>query len=177
MPGQITFLTGASGSGKSLLLRALVDLQPFRGDIWLQGEAVNSMSPMAWRRQVGLLPAESHWWFDSVGAHFQTWPTEALKQLGLDYLTPEHSVADCSTGERQRLALLRLLQNSPQVVLLDEPTAALDLQSTLAVESRLSDYCREQQAALLWVSHTQEQLERLADHHYHLQDGQLEWRF
>ncbi len=69
-PGELVLLSGASGSGKSLLLRAVADLDPHGGEVWLDGIARSSLPAPDWRRMVGLLPAESHWWGDAVRDHF-----------------------------------------------------------------------------------------------------------
>ncbi|MDX1335484.1 MAG: ATP-binding cassette domain-containing protein, partial [Gammaproteobacteria bacterium] len=70
-------------------------------------------------------------------------------------------VSRLSSGERQRLALLRMLENSPRVLLLDEPTANLDRENTLLVENMIARYVQDHEAAAVWVSHDAEQQERL----------------
>ncbi|HRY16157.1 MAG TPA: ABC transporter ATP-binding protein, partial [Candidatus Competibacteraceae bacterium] len=60
--GEQVFLSGVSGSGKSLLLRAIADLDPHSGEVWLDDQPRSRLSPPEWRRRVGLLPTESHWW-------------------------------------------------------------------------------------------------------------------
>jgi ABC-type bacteriocin/lantibiotic exporter with double-glycine peptidase domain len=71
-------IVGASGSGKSLFLRALADLDPHRGAIFLDDTACAEIPAPQWRRRVGLLPAESQWWFDEVSAHFPEGAGERL---------------------------------------------------------------------------------------------------
>ena len=61
---------GPSGSGKSLLLRVLADLDPHDGDVLFDEKSINDYKPCEWRKKVALLPSESQWWFDSVGEHF-----------------------------------------------------------------------------------------------------------
>ena len=61
------------------------------------------------------------------------------------------------------LALLRLLANRPRVLLLDEPTANLDPDNIRRVEQLVKEYLAEQQAACLWVTHTRDQIARIAD--------------
>jgi putative ABC transport system ATP-binding protein len=68
-PGELVFVSGPSGSGKSLLLRAVADLDPHEGEVWLGEEPRSRIAPSNWRRRVGLLPAEAFWWAESVGEH------------------------------------------------------------------------------------------------------------
>ena len=82
-------------------------------------------------------------------------------------------MARCSTGERQRLALLRTLMRQPAALLLDEPTGNLDEDSTARVEALLDDYRRAHDAALLWVSHDPRQAARVAQRRFVLVDGRL----
>jgi hypothetical protein len=82
--------------------------------------------------------------------------------------------ARCSTGEKQRLALLRSLMQGPAVLLLDEPTGNLDQDSTRRVEALLDDYRQQQSAALLWVTHDPEQIRRVARRSFTLRNGLLE---
>jgi len=168
-------LSGPSGAGKSLLLRAMVDLIPHEGDILLGGEACSQTRPCQWRRWVGLLPAESQWWYERVGDHFrQAVPGSWLEQLGFTHEVMDWSVSRCSTGEKQRLALLRLLLNEPRALLLDEPTASLDVQSSQGVEQLIKTYQQQHQAPVLWVSHDPRQIERVAQRHFVFKQGVLQ---
>lgn len=88
--------------------------------------------------------------------------------MQLDFDTYQRGPHETSTGERQRFALLRLLENKPRVLLLDEPTAALDEKNTLAVETLLLNYLKNHQAAAIWVSHDPEQLQRVATKRLHI---------
>lgn len=158
--GQRVGLSGPSGSGKTLLLRAIADLDPHQGQMWLDGVSADAIAVHQWRRQVGLLPAESAWWHDTVGPHFTHIVDSWFAQLGFTLDVLKWQIARLSSGERQRLALLRLLMLKPKVLLLDEPTANLDVKSIGRVERLLDTYCLEHQPVVIWVSHDQEQLNR-----------------
>ena len=127
-----------------------------------------SIDAATWRRRVGMLPAESQWWFDTVGRHFAEVNEERLARLGFEKETMNWSVSRLSTGERQRLALLRLLENRPQALLLDEPTASLDVSNVGEVEQIIREYRQTHAAPVLWVSHDPEQAKRVADRRYEI---------
>lgn len=172
--GECAVLTGASGSGKSLLLRAIADLDPNEGDIRL-GELLRSqMSAPQWRRQVIYVAAESGWWADRVGEHFHE-PAAARAQLDALRLPADclqWPVSRLSTGEKQRLALLRALVLQPSVLLLDEPTAALDADAIASVETVLQDALKRG-VALLLVTHDEAQARRLAQRRLRIVNGHM----
>lgn len=173
--GDIAVMSGPSGSGKTRLLRALADLDAHSGEVWLEGRHYLSFHPSEWRRRVGFLPTESHWWRKDPMAHFDTPPNgDTLKRLKLDPGVLKRPIAQLSTGERQRLALLRLLQNAPRVLLLDEPTGSLDADSAARVETEVKRYLKENDAAAIWVSHDEAQARRLASRRYLMRGGKLE---
>lgn len=173
-PGECVSLAGPSGSGKSVLLRAIADLDPHQGEVYLGGEPCSAMAAHSWRRRVGLLPAESHWWGERVGEHFAESDEALLQALGFSADVMGWEVSRCSTGERERLALLRLLQNDPEVLLLDEPTASLDAENVGRVETLLLRLCEERQLPILWVSHDAAQAARVASRRFILSEGQLQ---
>jgi ABC-type iron transport system FetAB ATPase subunit len=173
MDGECVALSGASGTGKTLLLRAIADLDAHEGEVTLDGSDCKTMRAHEWRHRVGLLPAESQWWGERIGDHFTTVDEGLLKGLGFDREVMSWEVARCSTGERQRLAMIRLLQNRPEVLLLDEPTASLDAENVARVEALIERLRREWAVAVLWVSHDAAQAGRVATRRLRITDGRL----
>lgn len=174
--GDCLCVSGASGSGKSLLLRAIADLDPHEGEVLLQGEPAAAIPPNVWRTRIGLLPPESSWWLPQVKDHFRDGMPVPLDQVGMSEDILVQPVARLSSGERQRLALMRLLSNRPQVLLLDEPTANLDPVNTRRVEAVITAYRRAHKAVVIWVSHDQEQITRVANRYYEMSNGMLQSR-
>lgn len=173
--GQVICVSGPSGSGKSRLLRAVADLEPHGGEISLNGTAQGAVPAHQWRRRVVMVPADSQWWFDEVSAHFPEGAGERLPAaLGFSAEVMGWSVSRLSSGERQRLALWRALAQEPQALLLDEPTANLDGDSTINVENWLLGEIRRRQIATLWVAHDPAQIQRVADAHYRIHGIALE---
>lgn len=172
--GECIAVRGPSGSGKTLLLRAIADLDPNAGEVRLDGRPRESIPAPQWRRLIRYLAAEPGWWGEIVGEHFVDWSAAApiVEQLGLPPEARDWPVARLSTGERQRLALIRGLECVPRVLLLDEPTAALDAVATEAVE-RLIAARRRDGAAVLWVTHDPAQAGRVAGRVLGIADGRL----
>ena len=171
-PGECVGLSGASGSGKTLLLRAIADMDEHGGQVYAENIAQDQVRAHEWRRRVMLLPAESQWWFDKVDQHFSA-PAKHIEALGFGQEVMGWNVSRCSSGEKQRLSILRMLSNTPRVLLLDEPTANLDSSNITRVEDLVRSYLSEHHAVAIWVSHDASQLERVSRQQYHLSDGIL----
>jgi putative ABC transport system ATP-binding protein len=160
--GECIAVKGPSGAGKTLLLRAIADLDPNDGLVSLEGRDRSTIPGPEWRRHVGYVPAEPGWWAETVGEHFGDWTAAGavLKDLGFPEETKSWPIARLSTGERLRLALVRALMMRPNVLLLDEPTAALDTASVAAVESQIATRIRAG-LSVLWVTHDAGQANRI----------------
>src|ERR1700719_3702230 len=114
--GEALAVRGPSGAGKTLLLRAVADLDPNEGVVTLEGRERSTMSGPEWRRLVGYVPAEPGWWADTVGEHFTDWSAAlaVVGALGLPDGIANWQIARLSTGERLRLALVRALSVGPR---------------------------------------------------------------
>jgi ABC-type lipoprotein export system ATPase subunit len=124
---------------------------------------------------VTYVAAATGWWHDTVAPHFADAAQlrALLPRVGMPADAAGWEIARLSTGERQRLALLRALGPHNRVLLLDEPTSGLDAETTRQVEALLN----EQLAAgktLVLVTHDPLQAARLAQQRYLLADGQLQ---
>ena len=159
--GSCMGITGPSGIGKSILLKALADMLPHEGEVFL-GDIESQMLPAPqWRRKVAMLPAESQWWCDTVGEHFRVFDETLFAYFGFEQAVMNWQISHLSSGEKQRLACIRLLMNQPEALLLDEPTANLDKSNQTNLESLIADYQKKYQMPVIWVSHDKEQLERV----------------
>jgi putative ABC transport system ATP-binding protein len=162
--GSCIAVRGPSGAGKTLLLRAIADLDPNEGIVVLDGENRNAIPAPIWRRRVLYMPAQSGWWADSVGAHFADWrlALPLLDELRLPVDSAAWPITRCSTGELARFSLIRALLRDPRVLLLDEPTAALDAATVATVEAILRRRIDMGMSAI-WVTHDPAQSARIAD--------------
>lgn len=170
--GECIGLSGASGCGKTRLLRAIADMDEHGGQVYAEDIAQDQVRAHEWRRRVALLPAESLWWFDTVGQHFKA-RRQYIDALGFEPNVMEWQVSRCSSGEKQRLSILRLLSACPRVLLLDEPTANLDPGSAARVEALVGGYLHEHRAVAIWVSHDDAQLQRVSQRRFYMRDGEL----
>lgn len=166
--GECMAVEGPSGIGKSRLLRAIADLDAAPGHVFLDGAERGEVPPAQWRRTVRYAAAEPGWWGDTARASLLPEGADTprvmklVADLGLDATILDRPIAQLSTGERQRLALVRALADQPRVLLLDEPTAALDTTSAALAEELIRYQVLAGRAVVL-VSHDQAQIERLAD--------------
>lgn len=161
--GECIAVQGRSGSGKTLMLRAIADLDPSEGDVTLDGVSRDEMFAPLWRRCVTYVSTVPGWWTDTVGAHFHDWSAalSLIVELGFPADCKTWPVQRLSTGERQRLGVIRALMLRPRVLLLDEPTSGLDAAATASVENLVASQLA-MGTSCVWVSHDDSQAKRIA---------------
>ena len=146
------------------------DLEPHEGHAELCGIECSQMPASEWRKSVRYVAAESAWWAETIADHMSEEAYTRLTSLGLPQSLMKQTPLQVSTGERQRLALLRATLQKPKVLLLDEPTSALDFETTTIVETYLRTLAASGTAILL-VSHDPEQRKRLAVRNFEIRNG------
>jgi putative ABC transport system ATP-binding protein len=182
--GEVATLEGPSGSGKSTLLRVLATLTDYEeGVVKLDGVDARTIAPRSYRVRVAYVLQQPPMLEGTVAANVATGPrlrgvvqTEEktatlLARVGLGGFGPR-TARDLSGGEQQRVALARALANEPEVLLLDEPTAALDPESS----ARIVELVRTLAAtglAVVVVTHSEAHAEALAGSRHRLDRGRV----
>ncbi|MEG5549943.1 iron ABC transporter ATP-binding protein FetA [Enterobacter wuhouensis] len=165
-PGEFKLITGPSGCGKSTLLKIVASLlSPTEGTILFEGKDIATLSPERYRQQVSYCVQTPSLFGETVYDNLifpwqireKTPEPEAfiadLARFGLPQETLTKYIHELSGGEKQRVSLIRNLQFLPKVLLLDEITSALDDDNKRNVNDIIHRYAREQNIAVLWVTH------------------------
>jgi molybdate transport system ATP-binding protein len=180
LPGRgVSALFGSSGSGKTTLLRCIAGLERapdgylnVGGDIWQQGSTFvpTHRRPLGYVfQEASLFPHLSvrsnlEYGLKRVSSAIRKVSLDqAIELLGIDHLL-ERRPDSLSGGERQRVAIARALAVSPRILLMDEPLAALDLARKREILPYLERLHDELEIPVIYVSHSPDEVARLADH-------------
>jgi ABC-type nitrate/sulfonate/bicarbonate transport system ATPase subunit len=172
-PGEFVVFLGPSGCGKSTLLYLIAGLEEAtEGLIWSFGDLVETPSPERSLifQETSLFPWLTVWQNVSFGlairgasqAHRRAVAAEALQRVGLKAAMDKRP-DELSGGMRQRVAVARALAMRPKVLLMDEPFAALDVQTRARMQDFLLDVWRDSGASVLFVTHHIDEAVALAD--------------
>lgn len=184
----ITAIFGASGSGKTTLLRCIAGLQAIdAGCLRINNETWHGseFSMPAHKRSVGYVFQEASL-FDHLNVegnlnyalkrandtHAAIDKQQVIELMGIDVLL-NRQVQELSGGERQRVAIARALLINPQLLLMDEPLAALDMQRRQEILPYLERLHQEIAIPILYVTHSMEEVTRLADYLVVLDQGKV----
>ncbi|CAH0202713.1 L-cystine import ATP-binding protein TcyN [Peribacillus sp. Bi96] len=167
--GMVTCLTGESGAGKTSLLRLLNRMDdPDSGSIFYQDQLLESLNPIEHRRKVTMLSQTPFILPGTIEENLQMGlelterekKDETELEKALETVQLQKALTDgaenLSGGEKQRLALARLLLLKPEVYLLDEPTAALDEETELKVMSRFLEEVKLEKGTVIMITHSRQ---------------------
>lgn len=168
--GRIYNILGPSGAGKSSFLRLLNRLdEPTRGQVVFMGSSYDQCPACGLRRQIGYL-FQTPYLFPGTVRDNLLYAEDKLTEEDIRHLVKQcrippdiidDSVENLSIGEKQRIALARLLAMKPEVILLDEPTSALDPTYTRAIENLIKSIAGETRVTVIMVTHNPEQALRM----------------
>jgi iron complex transport system ATP-binding protein len=188
-PGELLAVLGPNGAGKTTLLKCINALQrPKGGAVYVDGTRVRELTPRAISRKVGYVAQRNEpsrlTAFDAVlmgrrphvrwgvSRHDLETVDAALKQLGLTELSMRY-IDQVSGGELQKIAIARALVQEPRLMLLDEPTASLDLKNQVDILRMIHQVVRQHNMAAVMTLHDLNTALRWADTCIFLKDGQI----
>ena len=180
--GSVTALVGGNGAGKSTLLRVLVGaLVPNSGSVRVLGRDPTCEGELV-RERVGYVAdrleiaprTRAAEWLVFVGQFQPRWERSEVHRLatllGLDL---ETRFGEMSKGTRAKLALVAALAHRPELLVLDEPFSGLDVDTRLAVTQGILGHLRDEGRSVLLVSHSMNDVERVADRVLVLEQGRI----
>ena len=167
-PGKIYAVIGANGSGKSTFAKCIAGIISTDK----KGQIIDK------KTTVGYMPQKSYAFSMSVeknialGGDDKDREKKLMEQLQITHLAKKRGNR-LSGGETARMALARVMMSSFDIMILDEPTAAMDIETSLLSEQMIMDYCQETNCALVLVTHSLQQAKRVADKVLYFYRGKL----
>lgn len=185
LPNAVTFIVGKSGCGKSTYLKLLnATILPSVGSIEYNGKNIQELDIIDFRKKVMLVPQEVFLFDETIEENFALYyrnreeekPLPAQMKNALDVCCSDFSLSTAcnvlSGGEKQRVFLSIFLSCLPEVLLLDEPTAALDINTARSLLSNIKYFCSERYITVVVVCHNDELVKEFSDYTIRL-GGQL----
>lgn len=183
---KVTSIVGQSGSGKTTLLRLLNKLISCdNGEIYFEGKPLSNVDSVNLRREVVMLPQAPAIFKGSIrdnlliGLKFSERPiatddklSQMLKLVNLNKELVDDA-EKLSGGEKQRLALGRVVLMEPRVLLLDEPSSALDEGSEHMIIEELANYTKENNKTLIMVTHSRKVANTFSDEIVEIERGKV----
>ena len=173
---QITAVIGPSGSGKSTLLRCLNRLwEPPPATVFLDQQDITVLDVLELRQRVGMVMQTAVLFPGTIADNISYGPRlkgksisrsglrDLMQCVGLDPQLMDRAADKLSGGQAQRVSIARVLANEPEVLLLDEPTSSLDPAATRTLEETLGQLRDRLGLTIILVSHSMEQVKRIAD--------------
>ena len=189
--GQVGILLGKNGSGKTTLFKSLLGIvKPKKGSITFRGENLLKLNRLQRARQIAYVPQDIQFGdlsvFDSVlmgrisyfGIRAGKEDLEAVEQLLKDMGLMElahRNVTELSGGERQKIAIARAMAQEPQLMVFDEPTGNLDIQSEQLIIREAKKLAQQKNIAVLASLHDLNQALALGDTFFFLKDGVVKY--
>jgi putative ABC transport system ATP-binding protein len=181
VPGRgVTAIFGPSGSGKSTMLRLCNRLElPTGGRVSFRGNDVAEIDPLVLRRRVGMCFQRPTPFPGTVADNLRVADPDAsdtrmrdtLERVALIGSWLDRDAAALSGGEAQRMCLARTLMARPQVLLLDEPTSAVDAEAAGVIERAVRELADDDGIPAVWVTHDRAQAARAADRVLRIERG------
>jgi ABC-2 type transport system ATP-binding protein len=180
--GSVTGLLGKNGAGKSTLLKCILGLiKPQSGSIQILGEPAWTLSAEA-KARLGYVPqtVQLYPWMKVgqvipyIASFYPRWNHDLTDRLVKDWgLNPAAIIKPLSPGELQKLLIILALGHEPDLLILDEPAAALDPEARRKFLNSILDLVKDGNRTVLFSTHITSDLERIADRVAILKDGQI----
>ena len=167
-PGRLYAIVGANGSGKSTFARLVAGVLPADRSVRVLPDPV----------KVGYMPQKSYAFRLTAKANIlltggrRERAEELMEALQISHLAHQRATG-LSGGETAKMALARVLARSCELLVLDEPTAAMDMESAMLAEGLISAYCKAANCAVLLITHDLQQARRMAEEALFFFRGQL----
>lgn len=183
--GQITGIVGKSGGGKTTFLKLLNNMiSPDQGTIKFKSKDIMEYDPIELRRQVVMLPQNPVVFGETIEDNFKLTLEYADKSSSLDFeqvleqVKLDHDLDtkgdNLSGGEKQRLALARVMLLEPKILLLDEPSSALDQETEQFIIEMVVDYIKRVNGTLVMITHSKTIADQYSDKLITINQGQID---